>query len=344
LTKHKDRLVRIPREDTTGLVATFPPYWSIPKAQFLHAGAVVASSYLHMKKVYEEFRFDVIVGMWAYPDCVAAVQFGRIFNVPVVSAVLGSDVTEVAGWKTLSRQITWALKESKRVIAVSGALADRVESLGVPRERIVVRRNGVNGEQFHLGDAAAAREQLGVVLNGKKHLVYVGNVKHEKGTDVLMEAMRELTSELGVRDVVLSIVGSGDLEAKVKQRASELKLEPYVAFRGRRLYDEIPVWMRSADVFVLPSRREGCPNVILEALASGRPVVASHVGGIPELINEKNGYLVEATNASALARSLRDALARDWNAEDLRNTVEALSWNDVGDTYRDVLTEVVRGR
>src|SRR5262249_29631056 len=152
-----------------------------------------------------------------------------------------------------------------------------------------------------------------------------------KGTDVLVRAMAELVA-LGRRDVDLSIVGSGDRDTEMKGLAEELRLLGVVAFRGRRLHDEIPIWMSAADVFVLPSRREGCPNVVLEALASGRPVVASNVGGIPELVHDaapsENGVLVEAGNPGQLARALASALDRIWDPAALRNSVESLSWNE----------------
>ena len=109
----------------------------------------------------------------------------------------------------------------------------------------------------------------------------------------------------------------------------------------RKLHDEIPRWMNAFDLFCLPSRREGCPNVILEALASGKPVVASRVGGIPELINEDNGILVPAESPAALAQAWKAALERRWDAEALRKSVQFLSWDAVGETYFDLLGTVI---
>jgi glycosyltransferase involved in cell wall biosynthesis len=100
--------------------------------------------------------------------------------------------------------------------------------------------------------------------------------------------------------------------------------------------------MSAVDVFCLPSRNEGCPNVILEALASGKPVVASRVGGIPELLTDgENGYLVPAEDPASLARALAQALARDWDPEALRASVEFLSWDTVALTYQKLLGEVI---
>jgi glycosyltransferase involved in cell wall biosynthesis len=100
--------------------------------------------------------------------------------------------------------------------------------------------------------------------------------------------------------------------------------------------------MSAVDVFCLPSRNEGCPNVILEALASGKPVVASRVGGIPELLTDgENGYLVPSEDPAALAGALAKALERRWDPEALRATVTFLSWDAVALTYQTILGEVL---
>src|SRR6185312_4813168 len=107
--------------------------------------------------------------------------------------------------------------------------------------------------------------------------------------------------------------------------ADRRKLGQHVYFCGRRPHAEIPHWIGASNVFCLPSRREGCPNVVLEALSCGRPVVASRVGGVPELLSGENGMLVPAGNATALAKQLHAALDRDWEPAALRNSVESLS-------------------
>src|SRR6185437_8672908 len=99
------------------------------------------------------------------------------------------------------------------------------------------------------------------------------------------------------------------IEAPLHARTTALGLDSRVRFLGRQPHEAIPRWMSAVDVFCLPSRNEGCPNVILEALASGKPVVATRVGGIPELLTDgDNGYLVPAEDPAALAGALAKAL------------------------------------
>jgi glycosyltransferase involved in cell wall biosynthesis len=229
-------------------------------------------------------------------------------------------------------------------VAVSAALGERVVELGIPRGRVVVQHNGVDGAAFTLRDRREARARLGLPPD-RTLVCCVGNVKPEKGVDVLVEAMRVLDRELGEHGVDLAVVGAPygteKYDAEQRARVRALGLGERIRFHGKQLFEDIPFWMSACDVLALPSRREGCPNVVLEALASGRPVVASRVGGVPELLDEKNGVLVPADDPAALARALQHVLARPWDEEALRASVECLSWDAVGRTYRDLLSAVV---
>ncbi|HLV79914.1 MAG TPA: glycosyltransferase, partial [Chthonomonadaceae bacterium] len=120
-------------------------------------------------------------------------------------------------------------------------------------------------------------------------------------------------------------------------RVRSLGLDGRILLPGRRPHAEVPDWISACDVYCLPSRREGCPNVVLEALASGRPVVATNVGGVPELLNAENGILVPSEDPAALAAGLRQALCRSWDPQTLRSSVECLSWDQVGKGYFQVL-------
>jgi len=121
----------------------------------------------------------------------------------------------------------------------------------------------------------------------------------------------------------------------------EYGLDGRVRLLGRRPNAEVAAWMSAADVLCLPSLREGCPNVVLEALASGRPVVASNVGGVPELLDKDNGLLVPPGQPQLLGEALQAAVSRDWCPEYLRSTVPCLSWRDFGAGFHSVLQSAV---
>lgn len=321
-------LFRAPSESILGMPASYPSYWSVPGRPAFHAQGMYYSLRGEVRRLRREFPFEVILAAWAYPDGVAAAHLARELQVPLVTMVLGSDVNEVPRDPALRGQVAAGLKAASRVITVSGALRDRVVELGVAPERVVVQRNGVDGERFHIRSRSEARRRLG--LPDQAPLVcYVGNLFPEKGPQVLIEAMRELR-EAGHPEINLAVVGGGGLEAELRAKVEAYGLGACVRFHGRRPHDEVPDWISAGDVLCLPSFREGCPNVVLEALASGRPVVASAVGGVPELLCADTGFLVPPGDSRALADALAAAVARSWNPEVLRGSVECLSWDEFG--------------
>ncbi|HTN84732.1 MAG TPA: glycosyltransferase, partial [Sorangium sp.] len=240
------------RESHTGIDALFPTYWSIPGLPRLHARAIHASLRGTMAGLRREFPYDVILAAWAYPDTVAAEAFAREAGVPIVTTVLGSDINEQPRNAVLRAQIAPALQRCARVVAVSGALGERLVELGVPRERVVVQLNAVDGERFSIRDRAAPRQRLGVPADAKV-VLYAGYHVPEKGVDVLVEAMAHLDRS-GRRDVHLMMVGGGELLEPLRARVSELGLGDRVQLFGWALPTQIPDYMAACDVFCLPSR------------------------------------------------------------------------------------------
>jgi glycosyltransferase involved in cell wall biosynthesis len=327
-------LVHPPRERWDDLDIDYPPYWSIPGATALHAVAMYASLLRRVDALHRAFPFEVMLTAWAYPDGTAAALLADRLRVPLIATVLGSDINELPRIRSLGFQIVRGLRRAERVVSVSEALRDEVEKLGIARDKLVVQHNGVDGEVFAIRDKRAARAELG--LSEDRPLVgYVGNLAHEKGPDVLVAAMAK------VPGADLAIIGAGAIQPALEDQARALGVADRVRFLGRKVHDEIPRWINAFDVFCLPSRREGCPNVVLEALASGRPVVASRVGGVPELLRKDNGLLVPPDRPAELGAALESALSRAWDPDALRATVPSLSWDAVARTYDRLIEEVV---
>jgi glycosyltransferase involved in cell wall biosynthesis len=332
-------IFRAPRETQTGLETLLPAYWSLPKVTSLHARGMYASLRPHVANLYREFPFEIIMAAWAYPDAVAAAGLASEYKCPLVVKILGSDINNLAQLPALRPQIQKGLQRAQCVITVSEALRERVIELGIAPERVLTQHNGVDGKKFKIRSKEAIRQELKLSTT-RPFICYVGRLGQEKGLDVLLDAMHALATS-GRGDIDLHLIGGGEQEENLRAQVARLKLESQVHFHGMRPHDEIPLWVSAGDLLCLPSRREGCPNVVLEALASGRPVVASHVGGLPELIQSDNGILVPSENPAALAQALHEALQRSWSPEALRNTVEYLSWEDVGQKYYQTLSRVM---
>jgi teichuronic acid biosynthesis glycosyltransferase TuaC len=294
------KLAAVPRrEEIAGIQVCHPRTLFVPRLAHGAWGPLYAASIAPVMLRYRG-KVDVVLGSWAYPDGFAAVIAARLLGVPCVVKLHGSDINVMAKLPGPRRQTAWALSRAARVVAVSRALADEVAALGVPRERVVVVLNGVDPELFRPRDRAAARSELG--LPAGPMALYVGNLKPEKGVADLVKAWHRVARE--VPDARLAIVGGGP-----ERGALEAALPPRAALYGPQPLAAIPTWLAACDVLVLPSHIEGTPNVVLEALACGRRVVATAVGGVPDLItSDVLGALVPARDPAALAQALTRAL------------------------------------
>jgi glycosyltransferase involved in cell wall biosynthesis len=310
----------------------------VPRIMRMHPEAMYRSARACVLELNKERRFDVILGAFAYPDVVAAARLAQELDLPLVAFVLGSDMNELAQRPELRNQIRAALLQANSVVAVSAGLRSRVLELGVPPDRAIVQHNGVDGERFQIRDSRAARRTLGIPVDDRV-ICFVGNLVPEKGPDVLIDAVARLCAS-GISDLRVLFVGEGQKD-ELRLKAGALGIGERVNFLGRLSSAEVAVCMSAADVQCLPSRREGCPNVVLEALASGRPVIGSAVGGVPELLSDRNGIMVPPDDPDALAAAITNALQRRWDPDDLRASVPSLTWLDMGRALHNELTRAV---
>lgn len=246
------------------------------------------------------FRPHVIHGYLFGPN-LFAVLAGRALGVPaVVVAKRNVDAFETPRQAALQR---WIHRAATHVTAVSATVADTVVAMGVPRAHITVIPNGVDAARF--ASATPAREALGV--NGASAVIgSVGCLAPRKDYGTLLEALALLRERHpGVR---LVLVGDGPERAALERRAQALELGSRVRFLGER--PDVERLLPAMDVFVLSSREEGIPNALLEAMAAGRPAVATAVGGTREILADgETGWLVPASSPPALAAALDDALS-----------------------------------
>jgi glycosyltransferase involved in cell wall biosynthesis len=277
-------------------------------------------------RLADEFRPDVLLVAWAYPDAVAAAALARRLALPWLAEVLGSDINVSGTAPLLRAQIRWALRQASCTLAVSAPLKQRLVEIGVRPETIRVHHNGVDTQRFRLLDKCTARSRVGLPA-GRNVILYVGNVKVSKGVEDLIEAAKLLTAERNSTPLVV-LVGGGAAQNRLTAVIRRCALTDDVRLVGPRPHEEIPDWMAAADALCLPSHNEGCPNVVIEALACGRPVVATNVGAIPDFIDEGCGFLVPPQEPAQLATALRAVTSRNWEASSLRARVLPLSWEE----------------
>lgn len=319
-----------------GLVVHYPTFWPlyrfVPKANPLMMELVTRRT---VERVRREFPFDVIFAIWGYPDAVAALRIARRAERPLVINLIGTDANVLASRPDLRPIIAKTLRASNSVVALSRAMAERLADLGVPSERIKVQYNGVSHELFFVRDRAQCRRDLGLPFD-RPLVLYVGNLEKVKGPDILIDAFARLAEHTS-RKPLLAMIGAGSLLPSLQKSVRQRGLDDQVRWVGSRPHCEIPAWLGAADLLCLPSRMEGCPNVVIEAFASGRPVVGTGVGGVPELIEHDRGILVPPENPAKLAVGLVQALERDWDAEAIARSAEGFTWEVFGQNLARML-------
>lgn len=194
-----------------------------------------------------------------------------------------------------------ALRRADRCIVLSEEMRDEVIASGFPPERVRYRPNGVDMIRFSTSQHIFSGKRVGSLK-----LLFVGRLDLQKGLDTLLRALAVLPDGLAWQ---LDIYGAGPLEADLHHLASGLGLTELINFAGRS--DDMPSVYREADLLILPSLHEGMPNVILEAMASGLPVLATDIGGSRELLQDwAPDWLIPAGNVTALAKALQCAIAQ----------------------------------
>jgi glycosyltransferase involved in cell wall biosynthesis len=321
------KLAAVPmRETIAGIDVVHPRTLFVPRLAHAAWGPMYAASIAPALARYRG-EVDVVLGSWAYPDGFAAVIAAKLLGVPCVVKLHGSDINVIAKLPGPRRLTSWALSRAARVVAVSRALGDEVVALGVPRERIALVMNGVDSELFHPRDRAAARAELG--LGSKPLAVYVGNLKVDKGVLDLAEAWKR------VDGASLAVIGGGPAK-----QALEATGVPRMTVVGPQPLARIPIWMAAADIVVLPSHNEGTPNVVLEALACGRRVVATTVGGIPDLITRPElGALVTPRDPPALATAITSAIRTPYEPAEVARLGARGGWSASAEALHQVLVD-----
>jgi glycosyltransferase involved in cell wall biosynthesis len=301
-----------PHERIDGVPVTYVRQLYLPRVGLPVAVPLYLASLLPHRARLE--RADVVLATWAYPDGCAAVIAAGVLGKPCVVKVHGSDVNVVLQRAAARRMAARVLPRADALVAVSGPLARELVRLGAAPARVHQVRNGIDSSLFFPRERAAARRDLGIP-DGARVVLFVGRLEPQKGIVTLVDAFERVRAR--VPGALLVLAGDGVSTADVRRRTSSWG--EGAVLLGPTAHARVALWMGACDVLTLPSLAEGTPNVVLEALASGRPVVASAVGGIGELLADpRAGVLVPPRDAGALAEALVAALRATWDENAIR--------------------------
>jgi teichuronic acid biosynthesis glycosyltransferase TuaC len=305
-----------------GIPVVRPRYLQVPRSGALAGLTMALGAYGVLRELRARGACDVIFAQGIVPDGLAAVLLGGWTGARVACLGRGSDVHGLPRSPLARSLAAFTVDRAAGVAVVARQLARTLEPVGHGRS-ITVLPNGIDLERFVPGDRAAARRTLDVDPDARV-VLYVGRLARGKGLHELIEGFTEVVA--ADPEAGLALVGSGPLREELERAARELGIASRVHFAGEVPHDGVPTWMQAADVLALPSAAEGFPNVIREALACGRPVVATPVGDVPRLVTPDVGYLVPVADPGALATALGAALRGSWDVAAIRRRVAGMTW------------------
>lgn len=327
-----------------GIRVVYPRFLAFPGGRllFLYGLFCYLTCRNLVKRQVEQRGIDLIHAHTIMPDGFAALLLGKEFNIPVVCTVHGSDISIYPHENRATLFATkWALRRTKHLIAVSDDLAKKVNRL-IGSKGVKVIRNGANKELFHANEKSEARILLGLP-DKSKIVLFIGNLLPVKGPEYLLQAISQITS----CELLLYIVGDGVMRDNLRAQAEELGISARCVFAGSRPHEEIASWLSASDCLVLSSISEGFPTVVAEAMMCRVPVVATAVGGIPEVIKHRStGLLVQPRDPASLGEAICCALRNDTGirimVDRAENTARAeLTWEANAQKTIDVYQEAL---
>lgn len=325
-----------------GIPVYYPRYWKLPgKIDFgLFGPLYYRGIRKFVRRLYEEEPFDLIHGQWLVPDGYAAGRIGRELGAASVSTEQGY-VSRYPDRGPRAAAMRRAIRGVDQIVTVSQALADRVNQFAAPRRPVRVVYPGVDIDRFQHANADAARRGLG--LPAGKYMVCCARLEAIKQPKLVFDVFQRVHAQ--APDTHLVWVGDGSQRSLVQQQAHEAGLAQQVHLPGAVPHDEVPKWLAAANVVVLMSRHEGLSLALAEASATSRPVVATQVGGIPEVIvSGQTGLLRPHDDAQGLAGAVLqllndEALAEQMGRAGRQHACERFSWSRYAQQMVDVYRE-----
>lgn len=301
---------KIPPFRTIEDIRVYYPHYLTAPGKFFH-GISCYTMNIGIQKIvtelFRDFKPDILHSHMVTPDGYAGFMLGKKFNLPVVCSLRGGDIDLYPYYKPFTMRLTkMVIAGTDQLVAVSNNLATKATSLAAPKNKIQAIHNGCDLQKFTFTFAARleTRNQLGFTAEDKI-LLFIGSLQRDKGIYELITSFSYLS--LRYPDLYLIIVGDGPEQQLIKKKVAQINLQKRIYFAGQIPHSKIPEIMSAGDIFVLPSYFEGFPNVVKEAMACSRPVIATRIGGIPEIVeNGETGLLINPQDV----KSLTDAAAK----------------------------------
>lgn len=294
-----------------------------------------------LNSAINKYKPEVLHMHTATPDGYVGLLLKKKYNLPLVCSLRGSDINSYPYRDRLTMLLTKkVISEADQLISVSHALKSVAESIAKPKNPIEAVYNGCNLESFVFNEHRRLqyRKKIGISPL-ERAIIFVGDIKESKGVFELINAFNKLNSSFP--NLHLIFLGSDSGDTTIKNIISSSNLHNKIHLVGSKPHNEVAHWLCAADIFALPSYNEGMPNAVIEAMACGLPVIATRVGGIPEIVTEDTGILVSPKNTELLVRGIKQMLSKKWDRDVIRSHVEDFTWErnakETMQIYRNVL-------
>ena len=332
----------VSHEMREGMEVWHPRYVMIPKIGMMLQGLFLFLSVCWQVRVLQRtFPFVLIDAHYVYPDGFAAILLSWVTRVPVVVSARGSDVNRFKDLPIIRQLITWVLRKADSVIVVSEALKQVSMGLGIDEKKIHVIPNGVDPEKFFSIPQEEARGKIGFIGEGQSLVLSVCHLTENKGLDVLLEGLVLLTKKTPSLIWSLYIVGDGEERERLECFTKSLYLSSRVKFFGAVPHEQLVWFYNAANVCCLLSEQEGWPNVIVESLACGTPVLATSVGGIPEIVTSPKVGTLVPRKSEHVAKALKTSLECTWSKSEILNYAKQFRWSQTADAVKEVFQAVL---
>jgi glycosyltransferase involved in cell wall biosynthesis len=334
------RYARVPlSERRHGIEISHPRYVQLPKIGTHLSPFLLYQSVLRHLRAQGATRgeIDVIDAHVYYPDGVAAALLARHLKKPVTVTARGTDLNLYPKrYPLVGRMIAKAAREVDASITVCAALKEALVDLGAAPESVHVMRNGVDLELFRPVDRDAAQKRWNV---SRPTLLSIGHLIERKGHDLVIEALADLPG------VDLMIAGDGPERQRLEHLQDRLGVGDRVRFLGVVAHQDLRHLYSAAEALVLASSREGWPNVLLEALACGTPVIATRNWGTPEIVTAPEaGLLIDERTPKAIADAARILLEAPQERAVTRRYAEAFSWEATTDAQLRLFSSLLEAQ
>jgi glycosyltransferase involved in cell wall biosynthesis len=302
----------------------------------LGAFVYVFFAYFKLLKLVRKNDYDILHYFFSMPTGLLTFFPGKHKKIPYIVSIRGSDVPHYDRFNRRLELIHSLLKpltkriwnKAKAVVALSKSLRQTALETD-PEQEIDIIRNGISTEIFK----PLASDNTGKPLK----LVAVCRLLERKGIQYVLAAMAELSDP----NISLKVVGLGNYETELKRLCKHYSLESAVSFHGYCKNEELPLVFRDSDVFILTSLAESFGIVFLEAMSCALPIIGARTGGIPGIVSEENGILVEPTDVAKIKKAIlkmmhQPELRKEMGQMNRKKMIEQYSWRHVANMYLNI--------